>query len=318
MGPALQAPFFMGGSMQNAVIFVDAGYLFSGGSDAAFGRVVARKRLELERPENLIATIFDETRSLWDGEPLRLLRTYWYDGALNGIPSPTQISIGELPKVKLRLGRISAGGQKGVDGLIILDLITVARNRAADVAIVLSGDEDLRETALHAQSFGLTVVLVGFPPSPRQRQSALLMREADHVVKLRADQVAPHLVQVTPEGERAAVAATVDAPATEQPADQAGEEAQAPAEATLSHPDTAEVSESLESVCRSVITDPRFATSQDIVVTTSEGLALSLSPRADRVLIARLSELTGTFPVDQGVVRQARARCMSLMQEQDK
>jgi len=118
-----------------------------------------------------------------DGESFRLLRTYWYDGAADdhGVPSATQVAVGELAKVKLRLGRMTASGQKGVDGLIILDLITLARNRAVDVAILFTGDEDLREAALHAQGFGLTLVVAGFPPTAGQGQSKLLLREADHV-----------------------------------------------------------------------------------------------------------------------------------------
>lgn len=82
---------------------------------------------------------------------------------------------------------MTAGGQKGVDGLIILDLITLARNRAVDVANLGHRGR--------------------FPTNRRQGQSALLLREADHVVRLAAEDVASHL-RLTPGAEAALVAAT--------------------------------------------------------------------------------------------------------------
>jgi len=46
-----------------------------------------------------------------------------------------------------------------------------------------------------------------FPTNRRQGQSALLLREADHVVRLAAEDVASHL-RLTPDAEAALVAAT--------------------------------------------------------------------------------------------------------------
>jgi hypothetical protein len=106
-------------------IFVDAGYLFSAGSDVVFGQVHRRRELLLQDPGGLLEKLTSITEDCCDDESLRILRTYWYDGAVNGLPVPDQIAVGSLPRVKLRLGRINAGGQKGVDGLIILDLITL-------------------------------------------------------------------------------------------------------------------------------------------------------------------------------------------------
>lgn len=283
--------------MQTAVIFIDAGYLFSAGSDLLVGRVAARKNIRLVEPEGFLANLMTATTGLWDGEPLRLLRTYWYDGAVDGIPSPSQIAVGDLPRVKLRLGRMSAGGQKGVDGLIILDLITIARNRAADVAIILSGDEDLRETALHAQSFGVTVVVAGFPSTSRQRQSTLLLREADHVVKLSTTDVSDHLViprspASTPEAAAPEESVTKDVQLV-QPT-----------------PPEEEVDQSIDDLCRGVVLDPRFGGARGVLDSSSH--EPRLTKQADKVLIARLAELTGTFPVDSAVVRRARERCIRM------
>jgi hypothetical protein len=82
--------------------------------------------------------------------------------------------------VKLRLGTVTGGRQKGVDSLIVTDLIELARNHAISDAVLLSGDEDLRIGVQIAQSFGVRVHLIGIEPS-RANQSNLLREEADTV-----------------------------------------------------------------------------------------------------------------------------------------
>ena len=269
--------------MRSAAVFLDAGYLYSAGSDLLYGEVLRRRALKLERPEGLIEKLVAAASACCDGESFRLLRTYWYDGAADdhGVPSATQVAVGELPKVKLRLGRMTASGQKGVDGLIILDLITLARNRAVDVAILFTGDEDLREAALHAQGFGLTLVVAGFPPTAGQGQSKLLLREADHVVLLSADELRDHLSAIPDAVPRAASPSSVDEEAAE---------------------------ESIRQVCRDLVTDPRFNVGEPLVEPSS--YPPRLTRHADRVLVARLADLTGTFPVDQDLLRHARNICL--------
>lgn len=111
------------------------------------------------------------------------LRTYWYDGAANAVPTSEHERIGNLPYVKVRLGRIHQGQQKGVDALIYKDLMTLARERGIARACLVSGDEDLREGVIAAQEMGVQVILVGVPTRQRTNQSAALIREADeHVV----------------------------------------------------------------------------------------------------------------------------------------
>jgi hypothetical protein len=266
-------------------IFVDAGYLFSAGSDVVFGHVHRRRELLLRDP----AGLFEKLTSIAadccdDDENLRILRSYWYDGAVNGLPAPDQITVGNLPRVKLRLGRINAGGQKGVDGLIILDLITLATNRAIDAAIVVGGDEDLREAALHAQSFGVSVVLVGLPPTRQQRQSELLVRESDHHLVLDAAVMATHLE----------LSSTRSVPPVEESA------AGVPTAPPLLDSDT---TARLRKVADELVADPPFRRLDEIV--SSDGMRLTR--RADRVLVARLAELTGRFPVEKQLRERARA-----------
>lgn len=125
------------------------------------------------------------------------LRTYWYDGAANAVPTAEHERIGNLPYVKVRLGRIHQGQQKGVDALIYKDLMTLARERAIARAYLLSGDEDLREGVVAAQEMGVQVILVGVPTRQRTNQSAALIREADEHVVLPRDFWSAHFTSPT-------------------------------------------------------------------------------------------------------------------------
>lgn len=105
---------------------------------------------------------------------------YWYDAAPYGGPSPDHQRIALLPNIKLRLGRIKSGRQKGVDALIYHDLVNLARERAISDAFLVSGDEDLREGVRTVQGLGVRVTLIGIPPSHSvTNQSLELIQEAD-------------------------------------------------------------------------------------------------------------------------------------------
>src|SRR5690606_35289811 len=95
---------------------------------------------------------------------LPMLRVHWYDSAKDGVPDAQQERIGELAKVKLRLGRFGVDGQqKGVDLRIGLDLVAHARNDASDVFFLVSGDDDLTEAVEEAQVHGVQVVVLAVP-----------------------------------------------------------------------------------------------------------------------------------------------------------
>lgn len=96
--------------------------------------------------------------------------------------------------VKVRLGRMSVDGtQKGVDLELGLDLVGVARNRAARTVFLLSGDDDLAEAVEAAQDFGIKVVLVGFEdPNHKLGVTSVakhLTRRLDSVITLPAELV---------------------------------------------------------------------------------------------------------------------------------
>lgn len=116
------------------------------------------------------------------------LRLYWYDAAPTALPLPEHEAIAELDNVKLRLGRLTHHGQKGVDSLIIRDLITLARERAIATAYVLGGDADLREGIAAAQELGVRVVVLGVEGSSRAES---LVHEADAHIELTASYLAP-------------------------------------------------------------------------------------------------------------------------------
>ena len=155
--------------------FVDAGYLYGGGLTALAGSNQPREYGELDL-EKTVAKIRKTTAERTVNTAL--LRIYWYDGMRRGQPSPEQDRLAFMDDVKLRLGVVREGRQKGVDSLIVTDLIELARNHAISDAVLLAGDEDPRIGVQIAQSFGVRVHLLGIEPS-RGNQSLLLLQEAD-------------------------------------------------------------------------------------------------------------------------------------------
>lgn len=167
--------------MDRSGIFVDAGYLLAEAGDLCLG---TKRRADIACD---YAGIHSRLRAFaGEHSGLRTLRTYWYDAAPDGLPTAEHLSIANLPNLKLRLGRLSGGQQKGVDSLIIRDLMTLARERAVATAYLLGGDEDLREGVLAAQDLGVEVVLLGVP-SRQGNQSQSLVREVDENLILDRD-----------------------------------------------------------------------------------------------------------------------------------
>lgn len=163
--------------MFQTCVFVDAGYLFKQG-----GRLLTG--LALKRPDTTLDDIatFEllkaEVARLATGS--RLLRIYWYDGALRDRRlSAEQTKVSRADNVKLRLGMVnSRGEQKEVDSLIVTDLIELARNHSISDAVIIAGDGDLRVGVQIAQTYGVRVHLIGVKPALGS-QSPELVAEAD-------------------------------------------------------------------------------------------------------------------------------------------
>lgn len=163
--------------MAQTAVFVDAGYLHAQGSALLAGQKQPRNQIILEVEKTL-----GHLRRLCEtcAPDERLLRVYWYDGLQRtGRMSSEQEQVAGAQYAKLRLGVVnSQGDQKGVDSLIVTDLIDLARNRAITNAVLVSGDEDIRIGVQIAQTFGVQIHLLGIKPA-RGSQSPDLIREAD-------------------------------------------------------------------------------------------------------------------------------------------
>lgn len=138
-------------------IFVDAGFLLSLGGHRAAGTTL--RSAFTTHYEALVRGIVQTVKK---NTGLTNLRVYWYDASKDGLFTEQHKRIGLISGVKVRLGRISYNGeQKGVDLRLALDLVGVARTRAASVAYLVSGDDDLAEAVEEAQDLGMKVVLLG-------------------------------------------------------------------------------------------------------------------------------------------------------------
>lgn len=180
--------------MKRAAIFVDAGYLYAQGSACLQGSKAKRENLQLAH-DVFVAKMIALAQEVQPAAPL--LRIYWYDGTSRG-PTQDHRTLADLDNLKLRLGFInSVGQQKGVDSLLVTDLVELSRNGAICDALLLGGDEDLRIGVQIAQSFGVRVHLIGIEPS-RGSQSLQLRQEADTKHELTCSDVAAFLTLLSP------------------------------------------------------------------------------------------------------------------------
>ena len=172
--------------MDRAAVFVDAGYLIAAGAAAIAGSKKPRTSVGLGISE-AFGALKSAARAASDS--VGLLRIYWYDGLLITGLTTEQTLLAEADDVKLRLGVVNKlGKQKGVDSLIVADLIALARNHAISDAILVSGDEDVRIGVEVAQGYGVRVHPVGVEPG-RASQSVALRQEADTNMELKQDEV---------------------------------------------------------------------------------------------------------------------------------
>jgi uncharacterized LabA/DUF88 family protein len=171
--------------LERIAIFVDAGYLYAQGSACLQGNKAKRENIKLDNGK-LIDILKTFATSVQPSASL--LRIYWYDGTSRG-PTLDHRTLADLDDIKLRLGFInSVGQQKGVDSLLVTDLVELSRNGAICDALLIGGDEDLRIGVQIAQSFGVRVHLIGIEPS-RGSQSLQLRQESDTKCEISATQV---------------------------------------------------------------------------------------------------------------------------------
>lgn len=139
--------------MKRLAVFVDAGYVWVQFCNllGATGRdsVLVDYEKFKEEFQRKIQELFPNKE---------LLRIYWYDGLYNFQPSQFNQNLSMIDGFKLRYGTVNnVGQQKGVDGLIISDLISLSQYRAISDALLISGDADLAPGVVAAQALGIKV-----------------------------------------------------------------------------------------------------------------------------------------------------------------
>ena len=197
--------------------FVDAGYLTIG----------AQKQLKLPAAPR----IDSDTMASWPqwvyprGD---LLRTYVYDAQYP--PGDTRYpdqrayfdALAAQPGIRLRLGHLierSAGTagarvqQKGVDTLLVLDLVRLAQLRAFDTALIITGDRDLAEAVrVIADDYARRVILFSVKGSSPAKTSQELVQAADNHGVIADGHLRVLVGQPLKRGLKAAPAMPVDDP----------------------------------------------------------------------------------------------------------
>ena len=185
----------------HCALYVDVGYLLAASATRVTGTSL-RSGVVVSYPDLVTRLV----AAAEEASGMPLLRVHWYDSGRRsgGAPDASQEAIGMLPRVKLRLGRISPQGeQKGVDLRIGLDLAAHGRNRVVDVIYLVSGDDDLCEAVEEAQNHGVQVVLLAVPDRAGKPHavSKHLIRESDDLIVLDGSVVddTVHVRQLQPE-----------------------------------------------------------------------------------------------------------------------
>lgn len=183
--------------MDRFALFVDAGYLLAAGGWATLGELgYRRESLDVDLA-GLVTMLTQRAAASCIGR--ELLRVYWYDAAPDRLPTSEQLVIARLPDTKLRVGQLTSRGvQKGVDALLLSDLVELSRVRAIETAVLVAGDGDFVEAVAQAQRHGVRVLLWGVTGTPQNTVSPELRQEADRFDPLSAEELANLFSKRTP------------------------------------------------------------------------------------------------------------------------
>jgi uncharacterized LabA/DUF88 family protein len=197
--------------MERFVVMVDAGYLLRQSLEILSNKSSHRRiDLDITDPAGLMVALVSKAKDLLSLNGRELLRVYWYDGVGSSGHTPQQRSINDLPDLIFRAGTInSAKQQKGVDSLIVTDLLELASNRAMSDAVVITGDGDLAIGIDLSQRKGVRVGIIGIEDlsvGVYHHQSSEIMCRADRVGRMGGSDLSPFMRYVP-------VAAPAPAPA---------------------------------------------------------------------------------------------------------
>lgn len=198
LGPYQGALSFWGENMNRFVVMVDAGYLLRQAIEVLSNKQShARGDLQITDPNGFIDVLVAKARATLDLASKELLRVYWYDGVMaNGFTSQQRTLI-EVNDVLFRAGTVNGKGQqKGVDSLIVTDLIELTSHRAICDAVLVTGDSDLAVGIELAQRRGVRIAVLGIEDAAagvRNQQSFEITSRADRVGRLGASDLTPVL-----------------------------------------------------------------------------------------------------------------------------
>lgn len=165
--------------MGNVAVLVDAGYLFASCAELLYGARSVRRSAMLVDHDELMLLVLETIAMRAPRDDF--LRIYWYDAAV----SPDQLTeqqrqAAQQRNCKLRLGTLNSyNQQKGVDTLMVMDILGLSRNRSVTSLLIVSGDDDVRPAVEQAQEFGVRVHLVGVESRRGRNQAERLIRECD-------------------------------------------------------------------------------------------------------------------------------------------
>jgi uncharacterized LabA/DUF88 family protein len=224
--------------MHRYVVMVDAGYLLRQAVEIVSQRASTKRAdLEINDPSGLIKVLLAKASASLDLAGKELLRVYWYDGVFASGLSSQQRAIVEVDDVQFRAGTVNGKGQqKGVDSLIVTDLIELTTHHAVCDAVLVTGDGDLAVGIEIAQKRGVRIAVLGVEDLAAgvvHHQSWEVTSRADRVGRLGSSDLAP-VVKYSP--SKAVSAATsavgVPSPAAVAAAPPAAPPASAPAPPT--------------------------------------------------------------------------------------
>ncbi len=156
--------------MKRVAVFIDGSNFYNGLRDN-----IGRMDVDFHRFGRKMA-------ELVEGE---LLRIYYYNAKVDPDFDPDNYEkqqrfithLAHTPHLSLRLGKLvyyqvrgeEATGrkhyavEKGLDVKLAIDLVRLAVNRAAEVAVIVSGDKDLAEVVEYGKEMGMIVCSAFFP-----------------------------------------------------------------------------------------------------------------------------------------------------------
>lgn len=146
--------------LERTLVFVDTSYLLASFYNS--WETGARSQLEIDLPE--VVAVLGNMATEQLHQPIH--RQLWYDGIPDSGPHRYQRALRGCDGVQLRSGQLIEWGdrrtQKGVDTLLVTDMVVSAIKEHVSDFVLVSGDADMIPGVQEAASNGVRVHLYGF------------------------------------------------------------------------------------------------------------------------------------------------------------